>query len=71
MIVLVNELLGDNLSEMLSVHTSNILLLLLSVVLSFVSFVMRSNSFKAVPVGPLFSLFTAYIFLTAGWDKRD
>ncbi len=68
MVVLINEIFKENLSETFSVHTSGYLLLLCSAFNILGSFVVWSSSFKAIPVGFAFSLFAAYVFLSAKWN---
>lgn len=67
-VVLINENFKENLSETLSVRTSGYLLILCSAFNILGSLVVWGSSFKAMPIGFIFLLFTAYIFLTSNWD---
>ena len=67
-VVLVNENFKENLSEAFSVRTSGYLLILCSAFNILGSLVVWGSSFKAMPIGFIFLLFTAYIFLTSNWD---
>lgn len=67
-VVLINESFKEDLSAAFSVRTSGYLFLLCSAFNILGSFVVWSSSFKAIPVGFAFSLFTAYIFLTGKLD---
>ena len=68
LIVLINENFKENLSQTFSVHTSGYLLILCSLFNVLGSIVVWSSSFKAMPIGFVFLLFTAYIYLTSNWD---
>lgn len=67
-VVLVNENFKENLSETFSVRTSGYLLILCSAFNILGSLVVWGSSFKTMPIGFIFLLFTAYIFLTSNWD---
>lgn len=70
-VVLINEFFREDLSQAFSVRTSGYLLILCSAFNILGSLVVWSSSFRAVPVVFVFSLFTAYIFLTANWDLSN
>ncbi|WP_394697812.1 hypothetical protein [uncultured Methanomethylovorans sp.] len=67
-VVLINENFKENLSETFSVRTSGYLLILCSAFNILGSFVVWSSSFKAMPIGFIFLLFTAYFFLKSNLD---
>lgn len=67
-VVLITEFFREDLSSTFSVRTSGYLLLLCSGVNILGSLVVLSSSFKAIPIGFVFSLFTSYIFLTVNWN---
>lgn len=65
LVVLINKNFKENLSQTFSAHSSGYLLILCSVFNILGSIVVWSSFFKAMPIGFVFLLFAAYIYLTS------